>query len=640
MTEATPQQRNSSNRLASPQVTPNQPATTGLILTLWRVLKVAFLISTLSFGTYASQLALHPLYGETVTSLHFDYVVAGAMCLSMILPTSQGNEGSLLNLLSLVLALAPYSAFNFGARTARWGEVTLGPVIAQLPLSVPIVLAGSMLVRVQMCSLLNVSHSSRLFRALVFGGTYAWMQMMSTKINAELPRGVGFSSCNIFFALSGGSLLFSFVDVITSASPSQHEGRSSRSGSLIPVKLAACALALSSLYVSKTNRPCNTPVYPYVAGKNGQVRILAAADSVTGMVLVGESLNSGFRYLRCDHSLLGGVWIGEDKVAAISTTKYNKATAGGVDLQGDRLGDSIYTAFLLQDGMRLFKRGAVADRKTEPESALVIGLGAGIMARSLTLLDITPTIVEIDPVVHEYAERFFALPKQPPVNDTDGSPFFIPPRTPQTHFMDARTFVDRRAAILSGMRRIREAMRYDYVVHDCFSGGMVPTHIFTQEFWASTKAVMKLDGILAVNFAGKLASNAARAILLTLESSFDKCRIFHDRIQPAAGEEGFTEHEFLNMVFFCTQSPDIDLSLRPPKNVDYVDSLVRRYIFQHFETLEVPRSRLLGEDVDEHDSIYILTDAQNPLREWQLKSAVEHWSLMRQVLPDETWETY
>lgn len=64
--------------------------------------------------------------------------------------------------------------------------------------------------------------------------------------------------------------------------------------------------------------------------------------------------------------------------------------------------------------------------------------------------------------------------------------------------MDARKFVQRRVSLLQGMRPMKESLRYDFVVHDVFSGGMVPTHLFTQEFWEETKVVMKLNGIIAV----------------------------------------------------------------------------------------------------------------------------------------------
>lgn len=122
------------------------------------------------------------------------------------------------------------------------------------------------------------------------------------------------------------------------------------------------------------------------------------------------------------------------------------------------------------------------------------------MARALDILEFSTTIVEIDPAVHEYAYRFFNLTGHPPVATVsqDSSPYSIPPQTKQSHHMDARTYVHERAQYLNGMRPIKDELRYDYVVHDVFTGGSVPAHLFTKAMWEDVKSVMRLDGILAV----------------------------------------------------------------------------------------------------------------------------------------------
>jgi hypothetical protein len=92
---------------------------------------------------------------------------------------------------------------------------------------------------------------------------------------------------------------------------------------------------------------------------NFPLRILSSVPSVTGRVVVGELLPSdtlvpglseehptSFRYLRASHSILGGVWIG-DQVS----TRANGAPT--LDATGTPLGDSIYSAFLLQEAVRL-----------------------------------------------------------------------------------------------------------------------------------------------------------------------------------------------------------------------------------------------------------------------------------------------
>lgn len=55
------------------------------------------------------------------------------------------------------------------------------------------------------------------------------------------------------------------------------------------------------------------------------------------------------RYLRASHSLLGGVWIG-DKIYARDPSKYIFK-----DEAGTPLGDTVYTAFVVQEAVRLFE---------------------------------------------------------------------------------------------------------------------------------------------------------------------------------------------------------------------------------------------------------------------------------------------
>lgn len=108
----------------------------------------------------------------------------------------------------------------------------------------------------------------------------------------------------------------------------------------------------------------NPPLLPQPVTKpythpNFPLRILSSVPSVTGMIVVGESLLSdagvqdtaerqptSLRYLRASHSILGGVWIGDNV-----STRANSAPL--LDAEGTPLGDSIYSAFVLQEAVRL-----------------------------------------------------------------------------------------------------------------------------------------------------------------------------------------------------------------------------------------------------------------------------------------------
>lgn len=116
-------------------------------------------------------------------------------------------------------------------------------------------------------------------------------------------------------------------------------------------------------------QPHNHPTQP--------ICILSSVRSNTGVIVVGEVLNrpanlppldptdphaiiQESRYLRADHSILGGVWIGSK-----ATHSLDRKSPVATDAAGTRLGDSIYTTFVLQEATR-FVRG------TNPKTALTM----------------------------------------------------------------------------------------------------------------------------------------------------------------------------------------------------------------------------------------------------------------------------
>jgi hypothetical protein len=138
-------------------------------------------------------------------------------------------------------------------------------------------------------------------------------------------------------------------------------------------KLVVALSALGiSLFIRPTLHPLNTPfTHP-----TKPVRILSSARSVTGLVTVGETIPINFslgseeadkahelladaRYLRVDHSLIGGVWIGR-KVASLDGKE-----PPAKDVNGTHLGDSIYSTFVIQEAARLVSG-------TNPRNALTM----------------------------------------------------------------------------------------------------------------------------------------------------------------------------------------------------------------------------------------------------------------------------
>ena len=88
---------------------------------------------------------------------------------------------------------------------------------------------------------------------------------------------------------------------------------------------------------------------------------------------------------------------------------------------------------------------------------------------------IQTTVVEIDPVVHQYATQYFNLP----TNHT-------------AVIEDAVTFVD------DLQRKRLSQEKFDYIIHDVFTGGAEPLELFTLEFLKGLSYLLSSDGIIAI----------------------------------------------------------------------------------------------------------------------------------------------
>jgi hypothetical protein len=238
-------------------------------------------------------------------------------------------------------------------------------------------------------------------------------------------------------------------------------------------------------------------------------------------------------------------------------------------------------------------------------------------------------VVEIDPSVYAYARGFFNL----------SEPHAI-------HLVDARGWVHDQYTLLQSTSTEStteaESSKFSMVIHDCFSGGGVPSHLFTLEFWKELKGIMTADGALAVNFAGHLGSEAARAIWFTLQEAFSPekggrgCRVFHDLVRQPGEEEdnsqGLKEDQFLNMVYFCQQDDGKrgggqQVRFRKAKDSDYLRSWLRRLVLSSIMEREVTQTRITGLPAEDAKlgKAWVLTDNNNRLDDWQQSSAIEHW---------------
>ncbi|KAL4076178.1 hypothetical protein V8B97DRAFT_1923817 [Scleroderma yunnanense] len=563
----------------------------------------------LSLFTIAYKRALDPLFGGTPTEKHLNHVINACTILGFFLPKLTTCQTLLV--LGTLVQFAPNTTYWVGIHAGRYGDPTIGLLITHVLVLAPV-------------ALLSVSLTTRITSPLamvVFAAIAPHLRLIAEAIVHKLSLD---TRKDYIFLFLGVLLYTAWTWVkINAVKPTSGMHRDFRVANLMEQYFPLVILAIFLLFPSMWSPSLSaSQIFPYHSTAY-PLRILSSQESLTGTVVVGELLDApkgsapdalhSLRYLRVSHSLLGGVWIA-DMVDTIGNV------APQIDEYGTPLGDSIYSTFVLQEAVRLINSTSRC-QDSSCGNALVIGVGTGIVADAFARHGVTTTLIEIDPAVYDAARRFFGL--RHPGDD-------------KVFLEDARGWLHERVSAQSVSSS--NTRKFDMVVHDCFSGGGVPKELFSLEFWNELKKIMTPTGVIAINFAGKLGSRSSRAVTTTLLKAFGQCRAFHDILDPSTVQNFHAE--FMNMVFFCSIS-QTPLTFRPPVEHDYLHSHLRHFVLSSLEKREVPiaairNARARTKEVEE----IILTDTNNKLDEWQRDDALEHWKIMRKVLPDIVWETY
>ncbi|KAK6424501.1 hypothetical protein LTR95_016388 [Oleoguttula sp. CCFEE 5521] len=320
--------------------------------------------------------------------------------------------------------------------------------------------------------------------------------------------------------------------------------------------------------------------------------LLARQWSNTGYISVLENTEQQYRVLRCDHSLLGGEW-------QLTPERRN---------QGWQVSEPIYAVFEMLEAVRLLKTDRpVPDKDAQ---ALVIGLGIGTAPKALISHGINTTIVELDPVVHQYASTYFDLP---------------PAHT--AYLSNAIPWVQAQSKLVP---------KYDYILHDVFTGGAEPLALFTTTFLKNLRSLLSPNGIAAINYAGDLSLPLTSLVLNTIDQAFDRqCSAFRDQAPPPASQADGPAEDFTNLVVFCRNTPG-PISFRQPREADLLRSQSRRQYLLPNPDLAVDfpfRSSSQSAEVLEDGDV-------GKWRAQQQESAARHWRIMRTVLPSRVWELY
>lgn len=254
--------------------------------------KTSTLLMLMAAYSNASYLALTPVYGSIPASVYHPKVVMGAafvgwsgnMWLNRMLPF---DPAYLLPIIALYIPAIQFLMYPLSASlTAHWGPlvtelVTLFPLI-----SVSAATVATMLEELDLSFLpqqvaeagpglgswafykLSESLTGGLIRGLI--GHF----FMTTRVGLEMLLGIGYS-------------IFAPSNFVALAIPAMYHAAMLNTHSMSPAATHTLNMTLQA----------------------DNWLLLDRKESLTGYISVVESLDQGYRVMRCDHSLLGGEWV-------------------------------------------------------------------------------------------------------------------------------------------------------------------------------------------------------------------------------------------------------------------------------------------------------------------------------------------
>ncbi|KAI9719569.1 MAG: hypothetical protein M1812_003340 [Candelaria pacifica] len=535
-----------------------------------------------------SQFALSPVYGSIPASLYHNYAVSITVIAAFVWKDLwyRGLGSPLSQMIPVLGFWIPWIQFVMFRQSSALGA-TIGHLITEAFTLLPLLF-------------LSVSYTAYQFKRLdesISNLLLQWPKWTNAVPYVALYPPVLLmvkGSNNLISQYIGSSMLLTRIGLQIASSVLY--------ALLFPSKLlllAAPALLHSAFYNVHSPQPWALNLLNSTLSTH-DFSVHARQESITGYISVLENNKDHFRVLRCDHSLLGGNWL--------------QIPRGGE--YTSKAGEPIFAVFAMLEAVRLvdlITSETSTDAEPDQKTALVIGLGIGTTPAALIAHGINTTVIEIDPVVYEYANLYFNFP--------------------QNHTMvieDAITFVERAQDPES------RHSEYDYIVHDVFTGGAEPVELFTYEFLTGLHNLLRPDGVIAINYAGDLLHPTASIILTTIHKIFPTCRIFREN----AAETSTASTDFTNMVIFCLKTPNQPLTFREPTEADFLGSHVRR------ESL-MPRFEVKDEvfyggksGLEKRDGGVLWKNRTGELVKWQRKSAVAHWGIMRKVIPAFVWENW
>ncbi|OTB00291.1 hypothetical protein M426DRAFT_324434 [Hypoxylon sp. CI-4A] len=527
------------------------------------------LIALMAVYANISLLSLSPVYGQIAATRLHDRVIwtglflgwGGNLVLRRALPVKT------ITLLPLVAAYIPVLQFFLFKLSQTFGA-ELGPAITEGLTLAPLVTLSTACV----ADVLENAEFSYLPKSIAGSmpglGSYAALKLVETQslqqIIAQIGKSVLQTRVGLELVLTAAYSVLARSKLLVWAIP---------------------ALLHTVFYNTHLMTPMATNSLNSTLHASGW-SLVDRQESTTGYISVLDSHQDGFRVLRCDHSLLGGEW-----------TKFGRK----------RVAEPIYSVFTQLEAVRLVQTPSkVPDNEAK---ALNIGLGIGTSPSALITHGIDTTIVEIDPVVYDFAKKYFGLPSN-------------------------HTAVIQDAVSWNQANKDALDEHYDYIVHDVFTGGAEPIPLFTEEFLAGLKHMLKPNGVIAINYAGDFTLPPLGIVMNTIQEVFPSCRIFREGEPPSPEKLEETGRDFDNVIVFCTKTGD-EVTFREPTEADFLGSLARKaYLFPKHEVDQSAFSATA-----EGAGILRVNETEK-LAKWHDQSALGHWAVMRTVLPTHIWENW
>eukprot|EP01114_Cavostelium_apophysatum_P014125 TRINITY_DN3583_c0_g1_i1.p1 TRINITY_DN3583_c0_g1~~TRINITY_DN3583_c0_g1_i1.p1 ORF type:complete len:327 (+),score=68.06 TRINITY_DN3583_c0_g1_i1:276-1256(+) len=291
--------------------------------------------------------------------------------------------------------------------------------------------------------------------------------------------------------------------------------------------------------------------------------ILEIKDTPYGRLIAFEK-KGHFRLLACGHSFLGGVHFDADH-------------------------SSLLTAFPIQS--------AVYFANLDGRKLLQIGVGVGIVARLVKSFNpqVHVDVVDINAGVVEFAEKYFYY------HDAD-----------RTYIEDGRQFLFSRDE------------RYDFIVHDVYSGGYTSPHLMTKEVFERIKEMLNPKGVLCFNLLTYVTGPKERGfhhIYKTIRSVFTYVNCYSSVDD---------EEVFVNSIIFASMTP---LEFAIPQKIREIPQNKNDlfWLLSNFESRHAfyPPDSILGDE-----TIELVTDANyKNIKELGLSVEHELQELVKSTLP-------